>query len=192
MVIEIQKSYIHTNLIKLTDWNCKNLGNITKSKGYNIQWPCNSYFADDKVTGRGCSTKKSSYKECETHSYGEVTEKFCYCKENNCNAASSPLPSLLTLALPLLLVILSPSLLPQSPLAADNRTNKPPDCAQCTALPRPTAKLHKLPTSKTIREQQDTRALVIKKTRLKRLGSGAEIYNQPSQWYIHSDATLTQ
>ena len=39
------------------------------------------YISDDLVTGRGCSTKKSSYQECETHSYGEVTEKFCYCTQ---------------------------------------------------------------------------------------------------------------
>lgn len=46
------------------------------------------------VTGRGCSTKdKVYYKECETHSYGEGTEKFCYCNFYLCNggaAATSP------------------------------------------------------------------------------------------------------
>ena len=38
------------------------------------------------ITGRGCSTKdKVYYKECETNSYGEGTEKFCYCNFYLCN-----------------------------------------------------------------------------------------------------------
>jgi len=40
------------------------------------------------ITGRGCSTKdKVYYKECETNSYGEGTEKFCYCNFYLCNRA---------------------------------------------------------------------------------------------------------
>jgi len=40
------------------------------------------------ITGRGCSTKdKVYYKECETNSYGEGTEKFCYCNFYLCNSA---------------------------------------------------------------------------------------------------------
>jgi len=42
------------------------------------------------ITGRGCSTKdKVYYKECETNSYGEGTEKFCYCNFYLCNRASA-------------------------------------------------------------------------------------------------------
>ena len=68
-------------------------------------------LSDDKISGRGCSTKKSSYKECETHSYGEKTEKFCYCTSHFCNAAppALPRPSLLSLLLPVLLIIASSS-----------------------------------------------------------------------------------
>jgi len=61
------------------------------------------YNGEGKVTGRGCSTKRSSYKKCETHSYGKVAEKFCYCSRSSCNPASrarpGPLLSLLGLAL---------------------------------------------------------------------------------------------
>ena len=40
------------------------------------------------ITGRGCSTKdKVYYKECETNTYGEGTEKFCYCNFYLCNGA---------------------------------------------------------------------------------------------------------
>ena len=42
------------------------------------------------ITGRGCSTKdKVYYKECETNSYGEGTEKFCYCNFYLCNGSMS-------------------------------------------------------------------------------------------------------
>jgi len=42
------------------------------------------------ITGRGCSTKdKVYYKECETNSYGEGTEKFCYCNFYLCNSSNS-------------------------------------------------------------------------------------------------------
>ena len=42
------------------------------------------------ITGRGCSTKdKVYYKECETNSYGEGTEKFCYCNFYLCNSGPS-------------------------------------------------------------------------------------------------------
>ena len=43
---------------------------------------------EGQVTGRGCSTKdKVFYKECETHSYGDVTERMCFCSFFLCNAA---------------------------------------------------------------------------------------------------------
>ena len=42
------------------------------------------------ITGRGCSTKdKVYYKECETNSYGEGTEKFCYCNFYLCNRGAA-------------------------------------------------------------------------------------------------------
>ena len=44
--------------------------------------------SEGQVTGRGCSTKdKVFYKECETHSYGDVVEKMCFCSFFLCNAA---------------------------------------------------------------------------------------------------------
>ena len=44
------------------------------------------FYAEGGITGRGCSTKdKVYYKECETNSYGEGTEKFCYCNFYLCN-----------------------------------------------------------------------------------------------------------
>ena len=44
------------------------------------------------ITGRGCSTKdKVYYKECETNSYGEGTEKFCYCNFYLCNRGAAGL-----------------------------------------------------------------------------------------------------
>lgn len=63
------------------------------------------FILDDKISGRGCSTKKSTYKECETHSYGENTEKFCYCTAHFCNPSSRPQPTLLSLVLPTLILI---------------------------------------------------------------------------------------
>ena len=45
-------------------------------------------FLDGKVTGRGCSTKRSSYIKCETHSYGVKNEKFCYCSRTQCNRST--------------------------------------------------------------------------------------------------------
>ena len=40
------------------------------------------------MTGRGCSTKdKVFYKECETHSYGDNTERMCFCSFFLCNGA---------------------------------------------------------------------------------------------------------
>ena len=43
---------------------------------------------EGQVTGRGCSTKdKVFYKECETHSYGDVTERMCFCSFFLCNGA---------------------------------------------------------------------------------------------------------
>ena len=34
---------------------------------------CDRYNTSDNITGRGCSTKRNSYKPCETHSYGLTT-----------------------------------------------------------------------------------------------------------------------
>ena len=43
-------------------------------------------IAEGGITCRGCSTKdKVYYKECETNSYGEGTEKFYYCNFYLCN-----------------------------------------------------------------------------------------------------------
>ncbi|XP_023331707.1 uncharacterized protein LOC111703864 [Eurytemora carolleeae] len=66
------------------------------------------YDSNEKVTGRGCSTKKSSFKECETHSYGEVTEKFCYCTEHHCNQSNSFQPSSLIIVLSLFFILTFP------------------------------------------------------------------------------------
>ena len=61
------------------------------------------------VTGRGCSTKRSSYKKCETHSYGKISQKFCYCKKTMCNPSTMVLPtSILTLSTS---ILLTPALL---------------------------------------------------------------------------------
>ena len=61
------------------------------------------------ITGRGCSTKdKVYYKECETNSYGEGTEKFCYCNFYLCNSSPTQIgahsPILLTVILAPLLM----------------------------------------------------------------------------------------
>ena len=63
--------------------------------------PC---LPEGGITGRGCSTKdKVYYKECETNSYGEGTEKFCYCNFYLCNSAPAvPAPALPPVILPLL------------------------------------------------------------------------------------------
>ncbi|XP_040565329.1 uncharacterized protein [Lepeophtheirus salmonis] len=46
-------------------------------------------YQEGTVTGRGCSTKdKVFYKECETHSYGDLTEKMCFCSFFLCNRGS--------------------------------------------------------------------------------------------------------
>jgi len=51
---------------------------------------CFIRYNESGITGRGCSTKdKVYYKECETNSYGEGTEKFCYCNFYLCNRASA-------------------------------------------------------------------------------------------------------
>ena len=45
------------------------------------------------MIGRGCSTKdKVFYRECETHSYGDTTEKMCFCSFKLCNSAASASP----------------------------------------------------------------------------------------------------
>jgi hypothetical protein len=45
---------------------------------------------EGQVTGRGCSTKdKVFYKECETHSYGDLVEKMCFCSFFLCNGANA-------------------------------------------------------------------------------------------------------
>lgn len=61
------------------------------------------------ITGRGCSTKdKVYYKECETNSYGEGTEKFCYCNFYLCNSSPTQFGSHSPI---LLTVILAPLLM---------------------------------------------------------------------------------
>ena len=58
-----------------------------------------SAISEGGITGRGCSTKdKVYYKECETNSYGEGTEKFCYCNFYLCNTGHRPGPHTGTLA----------------------------------------------------------------------------------------------
>jgi len=70
------------------------------------------YDGKGLVTGRGCSTKRSSYKKCETHSYGKISQKFCYCKKSMCNLSTMVLPcSLLTLSTS---VLLSSGLIPNT------------------------------------------------------------------------------
>lgn len=67
------------------------------------------YNSEGKVTGRGCSTKRSTYIKCETHSYGpDNSDKFCYCSRTMCNAAprASGDTCLVTLATASLLVML--------------------------------------------------------------------------------------
>eukprot|EP00090_Calanus_glacialis_P033636 TRINITY_DN55931_c0_g1_i1.p1 TRINITY_DN55931_c0_g1~~TRINITY_DN55931_c0_g1_i1.p1 ORF type:complete len:179 (-),score=31.52 TRINITY_DN55931_c0_g1_i1:154-690(-) len=67
------------------------------------------YDSEGLVTGRGCSTKRSSYKKCETHSYGKISQKFCYCKKTMCNPSTMVLPtSILTLSTS---ILLTPALL---------------------------------------------------------------------------------
>ena len=66
-------------------------------------------FSEGKVTGRGCSTKRSTFIKCETHSYGpDNSDKFCYCSRTMCNAAPRPSGDtcLVTLATASLLVML--------------------------------------------------------------------------------------
>ena len=56
----------------------------------NVTW---YFISEGLVTGRGCSTKRSSYKKCETHSYGKVSQKFCYCSKSLCNHSNMMVPS---------------------------------------------------------------------------------------------------
>ena len=51
---------------------------------------CLPSISEATVIGRGCSTKdKVFYRECETHSYGDTTEKMCFCSFKLCNSAAS-------------------------------------------------------------------------------------------------------
>jgi len=91
-----------------------------KSRGFKTCFT--RYDNGGLVTGRGCSTKRSSYKKCEIHSFGKISQKFCYCSRTMCNPSNMVSPSpLLTLSttfllLPVLLS-LTASLLSNSTLA---------------------------------------------------------------------------
>jgi len=83
------------------------------------------YNSEGKVTGRGCSTKRSSYIKCETHSYGVTSDKFCYCSRTMCNSSPghhgqwSPCLIVMGVGLCLMLGSLSSSTLSSSLLASD-------------------------------------------------------------------------
>ena len=67
------------------------------------------FWIEGGITGRGCSTKdKVYYKECETNSYGEGTEKFCYCNFYLCNSGRSLWSSghLFTILITVILVVI--------------------------------------------------------------------------------------
>ena len=60
------------------------------------------------IPGRGCSTKdKVYYKECETNSYGEGTEKFCYCNFYLCNRAHGTIRASTVLFLSVIVITIS-------------------------------------------------------------------------------------
>ena len=71
-------------------------------------------LAEGQVTGRGCSTKdKVFYRECETHQYGEQSERMCFCSFFLCNLSSPGItpPIMLIIGATLLTCVLNHSVL---------------------------------------------------------------------------------
>jgi hypothetical protein len=63
-------------------------------------------MVEGQMVTRLSTTIQFNVQECETHSYGEGTEKFCYCNFYLCNAGlRSALPHPSTLSFPLLLFL---------------------------------------------------------------------------------------